>query len=84
MDSVDKSAFYIYVFSHNKMARLGKGYSTESAPVCVHFSKVNKLSYNTTTLACYTIHHLRSITKLDLNIFVNFKNLSLNIVVEGN
>ena len=27
MDSVDKSAFYIYVFSRNKMARLGKGYS---------------------------------------------------------
>ena len=27
MDSVDKSAFYIYVFSSNKMARLGKGYS---------------------------------------------------------
>ena len=28
MDSVDKSAFYIYVFSCNKMARLGKCYST--------------------------------------------------------
>ena len=26
MDSVDKSAFYIYVFSGNKMARLGVGY----------------------------------------------------------
>ena len=28
MDSVDKSAFYIYVISRNKMAQLGKGYST--------------------------------------------------------
>ena len=28
MDSVDKSAFYTYVISRNKMARLGKGYST--------------------------------------------------------
>ena len=27
MDSADKSAFYIYVISRNKMARLGKGYS---------------------------------------------------------
>ena len=27
MDSVEKSAFYIYVISCNKMARLGKGYS---------------------------------------------------------
>ena len=25
MDSVDKSAFYIYVISRNKLARLGKG-----------------------------------------------------------
>ena len=29
MDSVDKSAFYIYVISRNKMARLGKGYSSQ-------------------------------------------------------
>ena len=29
MDSLDKSAFYIYVISCNKMARLGKGYSTQ-------------------------------------------------------
>ena len=28
MDSVDKSAFYIYVISRNKLARQGKGYST--------------------------------------------------------
>ena len=28
MDSVDKSVFYIYVISRNKLARLGKGYST--------------------------------------------------------
>ena len=28
MDSVDKSAFYIYVISRNKLARLGKGYYT--------------------------------------------------------
>ena len=27
MDSVDKSAFYIYVISRNKLARQGKGYS---------------------------------------------------------
>ena len=29
MDSVDKSAFYIYVISRNKLARLGKGYSRQ-------------------------------------------------------
>ena len=28
MDSLDKSAFYIYVISRNKLTRLGKGYST--------------------------------------------------------
>ena len=45
MDSVDKSAFYIYVFSHNKMARLGKGYSTTmiAPPRPLHFKPTGSI-----------------------------------------
>ena len=42
MDSVDKSAFYIYVILRNKLARLGKGYSTMMLTTPFHL-KINGL-----------------------------------------